>query len=157
MLASSGPGPQLLLHFTLAKGTTLALQVVTPDVTPPIFTGSTPLIAAVQQTALTVLVQLNEPSIVFYAVLPNASPQPSIPSLIAGTVTGALASSTIQATQVWQAMWPSLGSSTPTSTWQILALPCVSTAVCSLDGWINYQPHSAAATSLRIGIAKGLQ
>ena len=80
------------------------MQVVTPDVTPPIFTGSTPLTTAVQQTAFTVLVQLNEPSIVFYAVLPNASPQPSIASLIAGTVTGALASNTIQATQVWFAV-----------------------------------------------------
>lgn len=100
----------------------LALQVVTPDVTPPLFTGSTPLIAAVQQTAFTVLVQLNEPSIVFYAVLPNASPQPNIASLIAGTVTGALASNTIQATQVWHPVWPSLGLSTPTFTWHMLGL-----------------------------------
>ena len=92
------------------------MQVVTPDVTPPIFTGSTPLIAAVQQTAFTVLVQLNEPSVVFYAVLPNASPQPSIASLIAGTLTGALAGNTIQATQVWHAVWPSLGCSSPSFT-----------------------------------------
>ena len=113
----------------------LALQVVTPDVTPPIFTGSTPLIAAVQQTAFTVLVQLNEPSLVFYAVLPNASPQPSIASLIAGTVTGALAS-TIQATQVWHPVWPPH----PHLHGTCLAVPCISTVVSSLDVCINYQP-----------------
>ena len=74
------------------------MQVTTADVIPPNFTASTPLVSVIHETDFTLTVQLNKSSCtVYYSVLLDSTPQPSLDSVLAGTAPGSLFSGTINA------------------------------------------------------------
>lgn len=75
-------------------------QVTTPDVTPPLWGASFPVLARIRQNDFTVALRLNEPGTAFYTVFPATVTQPSVADVLAGTATGAITSGNVSIPQV---------------------------------------------------------
>ncbi|KAK9817698.1 hypothetical protein WJX72_000826 [[Myrmecia] bisecta] len=75
------------------------LPVMTPDVTPPRWEGGAPLAKDLQETAFNLVMQIDEPGMIFYAVMLETSGKPTLANVLKGMVPRALMQGSVQVSQ----------------------------------------------------------